>query len=249
LSQQSQPRTEWIEETVSTNEDARLRAEAGERGPLWIAARRQSGGRGRRGRTWEGLDGNLFATGLYTMAPSPGRAAQLSFIAALAVASVCDKAGIDDRRTKLKWPNDVLVDGAKTAGILLESGSTPGGDLWLAVGIGVNLVASPKDMPQSVTHLSANGGHVDRETALIQLAENFDDWRSRWLRDGFGVIRDAWLSRAYGLGERCIARLAAETLEGQFADLGPDGALRLDLDGGGRRYISAGEVFFPSSDL
>lgn len=238
------PQTVWLEECASTNAEARLRAEAGGRGPVWIAAKRQTAGRGRRGRSWSGLTGNLFATGLYTLSCEPARAAELSFAAALAVASVCDRATGDPLRTRVKWPNDVLVDGRKVAGILLESGAAPGGGLWLAVGIGINLVAAPEDVERPATHL---GGRLTREDALVELAGEFERQRRRWLQDGFGPVRDLWLARAFGLGERCEARLTGETLTGTFADLGPDGSLRLDLDGGGRRYISAGDVFFPTA--
>lgn len=239
------PAIDWLEETASTNADARLRAGAGERGPLWIAAKRQSAGRGRRGRVWSGLEGNLFATGLYTLQSDPARAAELSFAAALAVADVCDTALRDPVRTRVKWPNDVLVDRRKTAGILLESGQAPGGGLWIAVGIGINLAAHPADAERPAISLAAAGASLTREVALDVLIGAFETWRVRWLRDGFGPVRDSWLARAHGLGERCEARLEGETLTGTFADLGPDGALRLDLDGGGRRYISAGDVFFP----
>ena len=219
---------------------------AGERGPVWIAARRQTAGRGRRGRAWHSLEGNLFASGLYVIDRPPAQAAQLSFVAALAVAAVCDAALGDASRTRLKWPNDVLVDGRKVAGILLESGAAPGGGLWLAVGIGINLVAAPDDTERPAIALSRAGGRLDRETALPLLAGAFDTEFQRWMQGGFGASRDHWLARAHGLGERCIVRLANETLDGVFGDLGPDGALRLDLASGQHRYISAGEVFFPA---
>ena len=218
---------------------------AGERGPLWIAARRQTAGRGRRGRAWSGLEGNLFTTGLYVLQADAARVAELSFTAALAVADVCDAALKDPAATRLKWPNDVLVNGRKVAGILLESGQAPGGGLWLAVGIGINLAAAPEDSERPAASLAAAGGAIMPEAALDTLIAGFERWRLRWLRDGFGPVRDAWLARAHGLGERCEARLARETVSGTFADLGPDGSLRLDLDDGGRRYISAGDVFFP----
>ena len=240
------PAIEWLDEADSTNSLARDRAIAGERGPLWIAARRQTAGRGRRGRAWSGLDGNLFATGLYTLQCEPGRAAELSFAAALAVCAVCDRALGDPQRARVKWPNDVLVDGRKVSGILLESGQAPGGGLWLAVGIGINLAAHPDDAERPATSLAAaTGASLHRETALSLLVEAFEQARQRWLRDGFGPVRDAWLARAHGLGERCEARLEGETVRGVFADLAPDGSLRMDLDNGGRRYISAGDVFFP----
>jgi len=160
---------------------------------------------------------------------------------------VCDHVLKDIHRTKLKWPNDVMVDGRKVSGILLESGVASGGGLWLAVGIGINLAAAPDDVERPATSLANSDQAITPEDALKILIESFEKYRLRWLRDGFGPIRDAWLSRAYGLGERCEARLTGETVTGTFADLGPDGALRLDLDGGGRRYISAGDVFFPTS--
>lgn len=241
------PRLVWLDEAASTNSEARDRAQAGERGPVWIAARRQTAGRGRRGRAWTGLDGNLFTTGLFSLQGDPARAAELSFAAALAVAEVCDGASGNPDRTRLKWPNDVLFDGRKLAGILLESGQAPGGGLWLAVGIGLNLAGSPTDVERPAISLHEAGIELDRETALERLAAAFDRIRVKWLTQGFGVVRDLWLARAYGLGERCEARLSDETLTGVFADLGPDGAMRLDLDTGGRRYISAGDVFFPDS--
>jgi BirA family biotin operon repressor/biotin-[acetyl-CoA-carboxylase] ligase len=245
---QPSPRIEWLETVVSTNEEARLRAQAGERGPLWIAAHRQTAGRGRRGRVWQGQAGNLFATGLYTFQAGPGRAAELSFATALAVADVCDEALRDPARVKLKWPNDVLVDDRKVSGILLESGQAAGGGLWLAIGVGINLVTSPSDVERPATDLVTAGGDLDRTAALEVLVRSFEAYRSRWLVDGFGPIRDAWLARAFGLGQRCEARLANETVSGVFTDLGPDGAMRLDLDAGSRRYISAGDVHFPQTD-
>ncbi|WP_339738843.1 biotin--[acetyl-CoA-carboxylase] ligase [uncultured Maricaulis sp.] len=241
------PRIEWLEQTGSTNAEARERALAGEGGPLWIAARQQTSGRGRRGRPWKSLHGNLFASGLYAIDRPPAQAAQLSFVAALAVAAVCDAALGDAGRTRLKWPNDVLVDGRKVAGILLESGSAATGGLWLAIGIGINLSAAPVDVERPAISLAEAGASLEREAALPMLAEAFERAFQQWMRSGFGGVRDQWLLRAHGLGQRCVVRLEHETLDGVFGDLGPDGALRLDLASGGHRYISAGEVFFPAA--
>lgn len=235
---------ETLPETDSTNEEARRRALAGERGPLWIRAERQSAGRGRRGRGWTGLDGNLFCTGLYVLDASPGQAAQLSFAAALAAAEACETV-IDPDRVKVKWPNDVLIGGRKACGILLESGAAPGGGLWLAVGVGLNCAAHPDDAERPATSLAAEGAELAAADAFTLLARRFDLWRSRWARDGFAALRDPWLARAHGLGAPCIARLKEGEARGVFAGLGEDGALRLDLANGERRYISAGDVFFP----
>ena len=236
----------WLDQVDSTNEEARRRALEGETGPVWIAARRQTAGRGRRGRAWTSDSGNLFATGLFTLDKTPAEAAQLSFAAALAAASVCDAALGDPSRTRLKWPNDVLVDGRKACGLLLESGQrlVPGNNrgIWLAVGVGINLASAPEDVERPATHLGAS---LHPDAALETLSAAFQTHLARWLEAGFDPIRNAWLARAHGLGDPCEARLDGETVRGVFADLGHDGALRLDLAGGGRRYISAGEVFFP----
>lgn len=237
-------RLEHFSELDSTNEEARRRALGGERGPLWIRADRQGAGRGRRGRAWISEPGNLFITGLYVLDASAGDAAKLSFAAALSVADLIEEAapGLGPR---LKWPNDVLVEAKKICGILLESGTAPGGGLWLAVGIGVNLSHHPDDAERPATSLAAHGVRIEPSHAGERLAHHFDTWLSRWQTSGFAPIRDAWLARAHGLGERCTARLETETVEGIFADLMPDGALRLDLADGTRRLISAGDVFFP----
>ena len=113
-----------LDETDSTNAEARRRAGAGERGPLWIAARRQSAGRGRRGRSWEGGQGNLYATLLLTTDRPAAEAAQLSFVAALAVCDLA-RAYVDPAKARVKWPNDLMIGDAKAAGILLESGPAP----------------------------------------------------------------------------------------------------------------------------
>ena len=230
----------------STNEEAKRRALSGEAGPLWIVARTQSAGRGRRGRSWNSRPGNLFATGLFKLDAGPARAAQLSFAAALSVGDVAAGA-VDPDLVRLKWPNDVLVDGRKVCGILLESGSHPAGGLWLAVGIGINLAHHPEDAERQATDLSVYGAALTPEAACEHLAQRFDHWRSLWARDGFAPLREAWLARAWGLGERCTARLDGETVEGVFADLSQDGSLRLDLKDGGRRLISAGDIFFPTA--
>ena len=237
-------RIEVFDALDSTNEDAKRRALAGERGPLWIVARAQSAGRGRRGRAWTSAQGNLFATGLFTLEAGPAQAAQLSFAAALAVGDMAASV-IGPDAVRLKWPNDVLVEGEKLAGILLESGSAPGGGLWLAVGIGVNLAHHPEDAERPATDLSVHGGGLSPDEAVRTLAQRFEHWRGVWARQGFAPIREAWLARAWGLGERCTARLDGETLQGVFADLSEDGSLRLDLNDGRRRLVSAGDVFFP----
>ena len=144
------PPIEAYDELDSTNAEARRRAEAGEGGPVWITAARQTAGRGRRGRAWSTKTGNLAATLLFITTKPAGEAAQLSFVAALAAAELADTC-IGPGAAKLKWPNDVLIYGRKAVGILIESGARPEGGLWMAVGIGINLAHAPQDVERPAT--------------------------------------------------------------------------------------------------
>jgi BirA family biotin operon repressor/biotin-[acetyl-CoA-carboxylase] ligase len=233
-----------FDEIDSTNAEARRRAEAGETGPLWITAARQSAGRGRRGRSWSTEGGNLAATLLDVTDLPPVEAAQVSFIAALAV---CDLARryVAPTRVSLKWPNDLLIDGRKAAGILVESGRRPDGRLWLAVGVGVNLAHSP-DLPDrpTISLGEAGAGPPTPRQALDHLAAAFAGWMGVWRARGFAAIAEAWTVRAHGLGQPCVARPGADVLRGVAEGLDIDGALRLRLEDGDIRRITAGDVFF-----
>ena len=237
-----------LDHTDSTNAEARRRAEAGEAGPLWVVARSQSAGRGRRGRAWESETGNLYATLLTTTRKPPAEAAQVTFIAALAVADLLDRYAPPSLVT-IKWPNDVMLAGQKACGILIESGVHANGGLWLAVGIGVNLAEAPQGTERPATalshHLSAD--HVAPpkvERAAEELAETFGVWMERWETLGFQPILDAWAARTPGLDGPAVARLGHETVEGRAEGVAADGALRLRLADGSLRLISAGDVFF-----
>jgi BirA family biotin operon repressor/biotin-[acetyl-CoA-carboxylase] ligase len=222
-------------ELESTNDHARRLAGAGEGGPVWITATRQTAGRGRRGRAWEMPEGNLAATLL--LRPVKDNPAQLSFAAALAVADMVVEAAPGHAVT-VKWPNDVLLDGRKLSGILLEAGNG-----WLAVGIGVNLAAAPEGTAFPATSLAAAGAQRTPDQALTGIAARFAHWYDVWMADGFEPLRAAWLARAEGLGGPIHARLPHEERHGLFVGLGPDGALLLD-EQGHTRAITAGEVYF-----
>lgn len=237
-----------LDETDSTNAEARRRAEAGEVGPLWIAARRQTAGRGRRGRKWESESGNLASTLLLLTRKSPAEAAQLTFVAALAVADLLDHY-VPPALVTIKWPNDVLLDGRKTSGILIESGPAPAGGLWLAVGIGVNLSQAPGDTERPATCIAEHLNHDVASAPAVEaaaqgLAETFGVWLDRWTTLGFKPILDAWTARTPGLHGPCTARLTNETLTGVADGVEADGSLRLKLPDGRLRVISAGDVFF-----
>lgn len=233
-------------ETIdSTNEEARRLAQAGEAGPIWIRADRQTAGRGRRGRAWQSPTGNLAATLFMRPARAAAESAQLSFVAALA-ASDAMALFAPDRDIKLKWPNDVLADGRKLAGILLESAST--GDAvpsWIAIGIGINLAHYPTDTEFPATSLAALGAAVPNPgQALTALAASFAKWYDAWNAGGFQSVRDAWLSRAAGLGMRIRARLQNEETSGVFEGIDATGALILRESIDRVRLIAAGDVFF-----
>jgi BirA family biotin operon repressor/biotin-[acetyl-CoA-carboxylase] ligase len=237
-----------LDQTDSTNADARRRAEAGETGPLWIVARRQNEGRGRRGRQWESQEGNLFSTLLQLTRKSPAEAAQVTFVAALAIADLLD-AYAPPSLVTIKWPNDVMLAGQKTSGVLVESGAHETGGLWLAVGVGVNLAHAPKGTERPATALAHHlRGDVTAsptvEAAVARLAGAFDVWMTRWETLGFQPILDAWRARTPGLDGPAVARLGRETVEGLAEGVAPDGALKLRLADGSLRLISAGDVFF-----
>jgi len=237
-----------LDQTDSTNAEARRRADAGETGPLWIVARRQSAGRGRRGRQWESRDGNLFSTLMQVTRKSPAEAAQVTFVAALAIADLLD-AWAPASLVTIKWPNDVMLAGQKASGVLVESGAHESGGLWLAVGIGINLVSAPEGTERPATalahHLRGDAASPPSiEVAAAKLAEAFNVWMTRWETLGFQPILDAWSVRTAGLDGPAVARLGRETIEGRAEGVGPDGALKLRLADGSLRLISAGDVFF-----
>ena len=234
-----------FEEIDSTNAEARRRAEAGESGPLWIVARVQTAGRGRRGRAWSTQAGNLAATLLMTTDRAPADAARIAFVAALAVADLAT-IYVPEDAVRLKWPNDLLIDGVKASGVLIESGARSDGRLWLAVGLGVNLLHAPAaERPTTALahHLRPGASPPAFEAAARQLADAFDRRMALWEIDGFEAVARAWTARAAHLGAPCEVRLPAETLEGVAEGLEPDGALRLRLADGSTRRITAGDVF------
>lgn len=234
-----------LENVDSTNEEARRRALGGEAGPLWIMAARQTKGRGRRGRVWIAPPGNLSATLLLRPNRPAADCAQLSFAAALAVTDMLTRH-TRSADIRLKWPNDVLAAEKKIAGILLESESGPDGmAAWLSIGIGVNLAAFPEDTDLPATSLKTLGATPPPpKDTLLDLADAFAKWYEAWRGGGFAPLREAWLSRAHGLGRRIRVRLAKEEVTGVFRDIDDRGALVLGLPGGVTRNVSAGEVFF-----
>lgn len=206
----------------------------------------QTAGRGRRGRAWSTESGNLAATLLTTTERTPADAARVSFVAALAVADLI-VTYVPPALVKLKWPNDVMVDGRKASGILIESGRRPDRALWLAIGIGVNLATAPTGTERPATaladHLSPDHARTPTlDEAVPVLAAAFARRAALWDAAGFEAIAAAWTARA-DLGRPVVARLEREIVEGVAEALEPDGALRLRLADGSARRITAGDVF------
>jgi BirA family biotin operon repressor/biotin-[acetyl-CoA-carboxylase] ligase len=223
----------------STSTEALRLARAGERGPFWVTARSQTAGRGRRGRVWVSQSGNLYAS-LLLEAPSPSLcAAQLSFVAALAVHdTMCDLTGMD-ARLKLKWPNDLLCEGAKVGGILIE-GEGP----LVVIGIGINCAHHPDATGYPSTSLSACGAAVSPDKIFEQLSARMQERMSHWNRGaGFAGTRIDWLARAFGLGEALSVAAGDRKLTGVFENLDETGRLVLRQADGQREPITAGEVF------
>jgi BirA family biotin operon repressor/biotin-[acetyl-CoA-carboxylase] ligase len=222
----------------STNEEARRLAAKGEQGPLWIVARTQTVGRGRRGNRWISESGNLLASVLLPVANAT--AAQLGFAAGLATAEVLSVYVAKDRVT-LKWPNDVLVDGRKIAGILLETAGTDA----VVIGIGINLAEHPSETEFPAVSLRSILGHAPGpDEVLPQLASRLHAWYEVWQSRGFSALKSAWLERAQGLGGEIRARLAQDEVHGVFETLDDNGALLLRTADRGLTHITAGEVFF-----
>jgi BirA family biotin operon repressor/biotin-[acetyl-CoA-carboxylase] ligase len=242
-----------VHDTIdSTNDEAKRLVLAGERGPLWIVARRQSLGRGRLGRSWESSPGNLHATFIADDVASARDAPQLGFVAGIGtIEALRNATGVTDRFS-LKWPNDVLLDGAKLAGVLLEAVVPPVGgcaDVNAIIGVGVNCATAPDNLPYPAVALAALPENAISAAELFShlsdaMAEAIDLWDRG---AGFHLVRAKWLSRAAGLGRNVRVALAQEAIEGRFETIDATGRLILATEGG-ERLIEAGDVFFPRDD-
>lgn len=215
-------------------------------GPTWIMARRQSEGRGRQGKPWSHPVGNLAATLIYKPQTSAAEAAKRSFMAANALFEALSHV-VDRTQLALKWPNDVLLDGGKVAGILLESaGRGPFVD-WLSIGVGVNLANVPRGVEAAafppISVIAAGGRLIKPEAFLALLADAFATQEDKLARLGFDRIREDWLSRAARLGEVIQARTGRETIDGLFDTIDRDGNLVL-ITARGPRAIAAADVYF-----
>jgi BirA family biotin operon repressor/biotin-[acetyl-CoA-carboxylase] ligase len=217
-----------VAETESTNDDVAELAREGWPEGTWLRAGTQTGGKGRLGREWKSPRGNLHASTIVRLRPGDPPAPTLALVAAVALQEVARRHAPEAR---IKWPNDLLVDGAKVAGILLERH-----DDAVIVGFGVNLATHPEDLGRPATSL---GTPVAPDAFLERLAKCLAEWVDRWRKQGFAPVRAAWLAAAHPVG----TPLATAGAEGTFDGLDESGALRLRLADGAIRTIHAGDVF------
>ena len=226
----------------STSDRAIIFAQAG--APPWTAvlAREQTAGRGRHGRRWVGGRGNLFLS----VVLDPNVASQTtewSFVAAVATADAILPLLHDPRLLRLKWPNDLLLAGAKLGGILIEAGGGPNAIGWAVAGIGVNLVSAPDNVGQPAIALGDRAATVpSAEDLAPSIVQRLQAWTAVMESEGFGAVLEAWHQRSVTLGTALTVRLASGTLQGRYLGLGDDGALLLEMPDGSRRSIVAGEV-------
>jgi BirA family transcriptional regulator, biotin operon repressor / biotin---[acetyl-CoA-carboxylase] ligase len=229
--------TVWHHDKIgSTNDEARRMAAEGAPHGTVIHADEQISGRGRLAHTWFSPPGNLYLSILLRTGQPVARTAELSFLAALAVADTVEALLPRQTRAMLKWPNDVLVSGAKIAGILLEQV-----DDATIVGIGLNVLEAPSNAAYKTTTIVANGGIASVDSARDILLDRIGGHLSVWQADGFEPIRAQWLNRSYPIGAAIRANSSGKPIAGHFAGLDLDGALLLDTPLG-RQRIVAGDV-------
>lgn len=232
-----------FDELDSTNEEAKRLARNGGAEGAVIWSKRQTAGKGRAGREWVSLPGNLFVSFLLSPECDMEHAGQLSFVAALAAAEAVQPL-IHERPILLKWPNDLLVEGRKLGGILLES-FVHEGKRWVVAGIGINIDAFPGGTSYPATSLKAEGVEIiSAKIVLSRLIHHFSERYNQWQARGFGPIRHAWRKSAFGLGQEVRVSTGCEELSGVFKGIDEAGALMLQMEKSKSRKIAAGDVVF-----
>jgi BirA family biotin operon repressor/biotin-[acetyl-CoA-carboxylase] ligase len=236
-------RVETVAEIGSTNDALKERALAGAQEGLVLRADIQTSGKGRRGRQWVSEAGNLYMSVLLRPGKVPAEAATLGFVAAIALGRLL--RALLPVPVRLKWPNDVLVDGRKISGILLEAGGISGGKVeWLVLGMGLNLRHHPAEAIYPTTDLIAAGGPaLTPDQAMDLLFNEFRPLYDKWTEGGFAALRTEWLAHCIGLGANITARLDREEITGRFEDIDADGTLVLAMPDGAVRRVAAGDIF------
>jgi BirA family transcriptional regulator, biotin operon repressor / biotin---[acetyl-CoA-carboxylase] ligase len=238
-------RLEGHDTVGSTNAMALERANDGDQGRLWITALKQVAGRGRRNRAWESPHGNLAATLLHIHHSDMAQVATLGFVAGLALKEALDAVAPRYGKFALKWPNDVLADGKKLSGILLESVALQNGALGIAVGIGVNIIAHPPETPFPATSLAAENINASAELVFLALSDAWVTLFRLWNNGaGLDAIRKRWLVSAAGLGAEIAINHNGTVLRGRFETIDADCRIVIRDDQGLLHHINAGDVYF-----
>jgi len=229
----------------STNRVAESCYKEGTKGPVWFVANEQTAGRGRKGRIWTSENGNLFSSLLFTPFISPSDLGPLAFIAALAVRDTFIALGADAASVTCKWPNDVLIEGKKASGILIESSASGAGKLdYVIIGIGMNLINNPTDAEFLATNLKKVTGKTVSVRNAIELLAGFVKARiEAWDIDNFLPIRDEWTQHAWGLGETRQIRTSQQSFQARLIGLNAHGGLKALLPSGEEKTIVAADVF------
>jgi BirA family biotin operon repressor/biotin-[acetyl-CoA-carboxylase] ligase len=244
-------RVEAFDQVGSTNVEAMARARGGEPGPTWFVTTEQTAGRGRRHRPWIAPRGNLASSVLEVIDVAPAVAATLGFAAGLALDAALRQVSLEAALRSgaavnfaLKWPNDVLADGKKISGILLEAEGVRGG-LAVVVGMGTNVVAAPEGTPTPAISLAAQGIQISAEELFSALSDAWVELFGIWDNGrGFQAIRALWLARAAGLGQSVAVTSGGSTIEGIFDTIDEQGCMIIQTPAGRRMPVSAGDVYF-----
>lgn len=228
----------------STNDQAKRLVDAGFCDRIAIRAERQTAGRGRAGRNWRSLEGNLACSLVVAPEVPATRLSELSFVIAVALRESIAEFLPAAHTPELKWPNDVLIDGAKLSGILLEVATDARSERpSVIVGVGVNVASAPDDLDRPAVSLQGLGSEIGAERIFLDLAERFFDRTAEWQTEGLEPIRADWLDHAVGLGEEIVVRTGETERKGIFDSLDESGALILRLADGRIEKVTAGDVF------
>lgn len=234
-----------FEEIDSTNEEAKRLIRSGKvTKKTVLISKSQSLGHGRYGRNWVSKKGNLYTSIITKLDCSLDKAAHYSFIASVTVGDVVKEIIPADYEIEYKWPNDVLVNGAKVSGILLESLKDESSNYWLVIGVGVNINNCPEISEKTVVNLSSCvGSNLNVDNFFDKFINNFESKENLWKNKGFSCIRTAWLKNAHRLGDEITVNLSNKKFKGNFEGINDNGELEINVQGK-KHYISSGEVFF-----
>lgn len=232
-----------LDEAGSTNDEAARLALSGAGEFTLCQARRQTGGRGRQGRVWSSPEGNLYQSMVLRPRRRAAEVAQISLIAGLALTEAVAQTVGTAAAATVKWPNDVLLNEAKVAGVLLEASLLPDGTVGhVILGTGVNIAHHPAETPYPATHVQAYAPAATVTGIQAAFCGSFAFWYSEWQEQGFAAVRQGWLKRAWRLGELVRLRPGQETVTGRFLGIDDEGAMLLETADGVQRY-TAGDMF------